>query len=156
MKFDFVPMNKDFSNEIINWKYEEPYSFYDMTSDKEDLKEFKDEKNWENRYFAVINKKYKLVGFYSYNFEDKKMWIGFGLKPSLTGGGNGEEFVKSGIEFGIKYFDYTEKEIYLAVAKFNIRAIKLYKKIGFESIREYLQKTNGGEYEFIEMKKRLT
>jgi ribosomal-protein-alanine N-acetyltransferase len=38
----------------------------------------------------------KLVGYYSYSFEDEIMWIGVGLKPKSTGKGLGSEieFIK--------------------------------------------------------------
>lgn len=60
------------------------YSFYDMTADEDDLEEFLDPDMWENK-FVVLNDFNKLCGFYSYYFKDKIMWIGFGLKPELTG-----------------------------------------------------------------------
>jgi len=83
------------------------------------------------------------------------MWVGFGLRPDLTGKGLGASFVKAGIEYGLYNFSYSKDHIMLAVAKFNKRAIKLYKKIGFETTKEYDQKTNGGIYRLVAMKKRL-
>lgn len=121
MNYSFVNMNKEYANEIAyNWKYDGEYSFYDMTSD-----------------------------------EDEIMWIGLGLKPSLTGIGIGNEFVESGIEFGLKKFSYSKNYIMLAVASFNKRAIKLYENRGFRFIEKYSQSTNGRNYEFIKMKKMI-
>ncbi len=35
MQYNFIPMNKDYANEIAyNWKYDGVYSFYDMTEDE--------------------------------------------------------------------------------------------------------------------------
>lgn len=46
MHYSFVPMNKEYAQEIAyNWKYDKSYSFYDMTADEEDLEEFIDEDN---------------------------------------------------------------------------------------------------------------
>ncbi|MGM0446139.1 MAG: GNAT family N-acetyltransferase [Bacillota bacterium] len=93
MNFNFVKMNKEYADEIAyNWKYEDKYSFYDMTEDKEDLEEFLYPNKWKNT-FAVLNNNDELVGFYSYYFKKEIMWIGFGLKPELTGKGLGERFV---------------------------------------------------------------
>ncbi|MEW9094626.1 MAG: GNAT family protein [Clostridiaceae bacterium] len=154
MNYVFLPMNKEYANEIAyNWRYNGIYSFYDMTADEEDLKEFLNEDNWTGHYFAVLNDKSELVAFYSYIFEYGVMWIGFGIKPELTGRGIGTEFVVAGINFGVKKFKYKQNCVMLAVASFNKRAIKVYEKIGFQFVEKYMQKTNGGEYEFIKMKK---
>lgn len=149
-------MNENFANEIAySWRYGGIYSFYDIIADEEDLREFLDSDNWNNEYFAVTNEDNQLVGFYSFSFEEGIMWIGFGLKPELTGIGFGKEFVAAGINFGVENFNYKGNYIMLAVALFNKRAIKLYDNIGFIPVEEYIQKTNGGEYEFIKMKKYL-
>lgn len=81
------------------------------------------------------------------------MWIGFGLKPELTGKGQGFNFIIEGVNFGIEKFKYDGRCVMLAVALFNQRAINLYKRLGFEIVNEYMQKTNGGEFEFINMRK---
>ncbi|WP_346876722.1 MULTISPECIES: GNAT family N-acetyltransferase [unclassified Clostridium] len=154
MNYVFIPMNKEYANEIAyNWKYNGVYSFYDMIADEEDLKEFLNEDNWEGHYFAVLNDECELIAYYSYYFEGGILWIGFGLKPELTGRGIGAEFVVAGINFGIKEFEYKKDYIMLAVASFNKRAIKVYENIGFQFVEKYMQKTNGGEFEFIKMKK---
>lgn len=156
MNFNFIPMKKEYANEIAyDWKYDGIYSFYDMTEDEEDLQEFLDENTWNKDCFAVISDEGELAGYYTFYFEDEIMWLGFGLKPGLTGKGLGGEFVTSGINFALKKFDYKKDYIMLAVATFNKRAIKAYEKIGFETVEKYMQKTNGGEYEFIKMKKSL-
>lgn len=153
MEFNFVKMNKVFAEEIAyKWKYDGKYSFYDMIDDKEDLKEFLDPNKWGNTY-AVLNNKDELIAFYSYYFKEGIMWIGFGLKPKLTGKGLGEKFVQKGIDYGIKTYKYDKDHIMLAVAQFNKRAIKLYQKLGFQTIEKYDQKTNGGIYKFRKMKK---
>lgn len=51
-----------------------------------------------------------------------------------------------------KNYDYNQNYLMLAVAKFNQRAVKVYQKLGFKILEEYLQKTNGGEYEFYKMR----
>lgn len=154
MYYVFAPMSKDYAFEIAyTWKYDGLYSFYDMTADEDDLKEFLNEDNWQEQYFAVLNDKNELVGYYSFTFERGIMWIGFGLKPELTGRKIGTEFVIAGIDFGVKKFDYRQDCVMLAVASFNKRAINVYEKIGFHFVEKYLQKTNDGEFEFIKMKK---
>ena len=43
-------------------------------------------------------------------------------------------------------------EIRLSVASFNQRGIKVYEGSGFYVVRHFTQATNGGEYDFVEMK----
>ncbi|MGH4120395.1 GNAT family N-acetyltransferase [Clostridium sp.] len=93
----------------------------------------------------------RIVGFYSLFFECGIMNIGLGLKPALTGRRIGAEFVISGINFGVGKFNYNQNCIMLAVASFNKRAIKVNEKLGFQYIEKYMQKTNGGEFEFIKI-----
>ena len=101
MKYNFKKMNKEYAEEIAyQWKYRGIYSFYDITADEDDLEEFLDPDEWDNS-FVVLNESEQLIGFYSYYFKEDIMWIGFGLKPTLTGKGYGAEFVKAGIKFGI-------------------------------------------------------
>jgi ribosomal-protein-alanine N-acetyltransferase len=154
VNYKFVPMNKDYANEIAyNWKYNGIYSFYNMTADEDDLMEFLNETSWTEHYFAVLDKKNELVGFYSIFFDCGIMSIGLGLKPELTGSRIGPEFVIAGINFGVEKFNYKNNCIMLEVASFNNRAIRAYEKLGFQYVDKYMQKTNGGEFEFIKMKK---
>jgi ribosomal-protein-alanine N-acetyltransferase len=149
-------MNEVYAHEIaFEWKYEENYSFYDMTEDEDDLNDFLNKDNWGNHYFAVLNEEDELIGFYSFEFEEGIMWLGFGLKPELTGIGIGNEFVVSGMKFGVGRFNYAGSYVMLGVVSFNKRAIRLYEKIGFNVVEEYMQKTNGGEFKFLKMKKYL-
>ena len=154
MEYNFVSMNKEYAHDIAyNWKYNDIYSFYDITADEDDLEEFLNEESWKDHYFVALNEKSELVGFYSFSFENEIMWIGFGLKPEPTGRKLGADFVIAGINFGVKKFNYEKDYIMLAVASFNKRAIRMYENIGFQAMEKYMQKTNGGEFEFIKMKK---
>ena len=94
----------------------------------------------------------ELIGYYAYSFASGVMWIGFGLKPEWTGRGMGIGFVRAGIAFGVETFGYRGDHIMLAVAAFNQRAIRVYERLGFQAVETYMQKTNGGGYEFIKMK----
>src|SRR5690606_18530383 len=82
-----------------HWHYEGQYSFYDMDADQEDLQEFLDPEKRRNSYFAVMEEA-ELIGFYSFTqVMAGTIEIGLGLKPNLTGKGNGAEFLKDGLEF---------------------------------------------------------
>ena len=75
--------------------------------------------------------------------------IGLGMKPNRTGNGFGLQFVNAGLAFSKE--KYGCNYITLSVAKFNERAIKVYKRAGFEAVGTFIQKTNGGCFEFLKM-----
>lgn len=83
------------------------------------------------------------------------MSIGLGLKPELTGQGLGKEFARMSIDFGIQRLNYKGNTVKLMVASFNERAIKVYKKLGFEETGRSVLETSYGEKEFITMAKKL-
>lgn len=149
-------MTIDYAKEIAyKWKYRGKYSFYNATKDEEELQIFLNEELRKSIYYAVLNSDSKLIGFYSYTFENDVMWIGLGLTPKLTGKGYGEKFMQTGIDFGISEFSYTESKILLTVAEFNKRAIHLYEKLGFIYIEKKEIPINNKVYTHWVMGKKL-
>lgn len=150
MAYVFQKMTKNHADEIcFRWKYSGIYSFYNMTEDVEDLNEFLDPASW-NHIYSVLETD-ELIGFYQYEKKEGFLFIGFGLRPDLTGKGLGENFVLSGMKFLSAELGIKPEMIRLSVASFNKRAVQLYSKIGFALVDEFVQKTNGGEYPFITM-----
>ena len=153
MRYKFVAMNEEYAEKMIeSWKYPGEYSVYNYSDEAEELL---NENNWGYSKFAVLDKKDVLVGELTIEFfskeaeedndgyidretyvrntiEEYQMWVGFGLRPDLTGKGYGREFVLSCIEFAVECFVYKGEDIRLAVSDKNKRAVKTYKKAGFE------------------------
>ena len=171
MRHNFAPMNEEYASIIVNtWKYDGDYSIYDYSNEAEHIL---DSELWGIGLFAVLSEDEELVGeltieFYdsdgneieNYDSDDETMrnaeiWIGFGLKPELTGRGLGAGFVSACIEFAVKRHDYKGKYIRLGVATFNKRAIKVYERVGFEPFGKAAGPIDGEETEVIWMKKRL-
>ncbi|WP_025115984.1 GNAT family N-acetyltransferase [Lysinibacillus fusiformis] len=150
MSYRFQPISQEQAEYIAyNWHYEGHYSFYDIEADQEDLQAFLDPYTRGNSIFAVL-KNQELVAFFSMmTVADQTMEIGLGMKPSLTGKGLGFDFLKNAIDFVLA--NYPCEMITLSVATFNLRAIKLYRKVGFKDAHTYMQATNGGVYEFLKM-----
>jgi ribosomal-protein-alanine N-acetyltransferase len=177
MIFKFVALNENYAKEMIyNWKYEGEYSIYDYINEEEDLQE---KENWGVRKFAVLNGNEELVGELTTEFfrevdkdseddgyidiktfnnnpdEVYEMWIGFGLRPDLTGKGIGKEFVSNCINFALKFHNYRGDYLRLGVAEFNKRAIKTYEKVGFEEFDIYNGEIGDKNLKILWMKKRL-
>jgi [ribosomal protein S18]-alanine N-acetyltransferase len=149
MQFVFAPMTQDYPQAIVGWHYEAPYSFYDMDADADDLREFLDAASWPETYFAALDERGDLVGFFSFKKEAYVLEIGLGLRPDLTGQGIGLAFVQAGLAFARERFAH--RSFRLRVATFNQRAIRVYERAGFRPTRTFVQDTNGASCEFLEM-----
>lgn len=174
--FKFVPMNQQYAEEMIqNWQYGEFYRLYDYKNEAECLL---DVNNWGKTRFAVLDKNSDLIGeltteFYRVvdkNDEDDgyvefdavknipqellELWVGFGLKPELTGQGLGETFVRACVKFAISFHQYKGTEVKLGVAAFNQRAVKTYQKAGFEIFDQIQAEINGEQMDILWMKLR--
>ncbi|MBP0726958.1 GNAT family N-acetyltransferase [Bacillus sp. RG28] len=134
MELFIKDMNEKFAVEIVNWRYEAPYDFYDNEETFEAINEM-----IENPYYAVVNQSEELVGFFCIGssaqvpighqfgaYSEEILDIGIGMKPDMTGKGFGFTFFSKVLQTIGK-----DKSIRLTVAEFNRRAIRLYKKLGF-------------------------
>jgi ribosomal-protein-alanine N-acetyltransferase len=136
---------------VAGWRYPEPFSFYDWTADEDDLAELLDPDLRGEAYFAVEDDEGQLVGYFSFKPEGRTLVVGLGLRPDLTGRGLGGGFFAAGLDYGRERL--APERFSLAVATFNERAIKVYERAGFERARVYMHETNGGEWEFVEMRR---
>lgn len=177
MIFKFVAQNGDYAREMINnWKYESEFSIYDYINEEELLL---NAENWGAERFAVLNEDEELVGELTTEFfrevdkgseddgyvdvqtvkdnPDKvyEMWIGFSLRPDLTGKGLGKEFVSQCVNFAVKHHNYKGDYVRLGVAKFNKRAIKTYERVGFQVFDTCIGEIAEEKFKILWMKKRL-
>jgi ribosomal-protein-alanine N-acetyltransferase len=153
MKYVFAPMNQEYANDIANWHYDDVYSFYDMTADEDDLRILMDTKNWQSIIRAVLNENDELVGWASFYIENDELWLSLGLRPDLTGQGLGEGFVAECVRHAVSHCGSIKDTIKLAVALFNLRAIKVYQRTGFTETNRTVRDTHIGQVDFIEMEK---
>ena len=149
MTYTFLPLTQNQAEQIAyDWQYEGEFAFYDMPNDPEDLAEFLDPDQRTEHYYAAMDET-QLIGFFMFEPGQDSLELALGMRPDLTGRGNGTAFLESGLAFAIQ--KYQPRYIELAVATFNERAIRLYAKSGFEPIERFQQETNGGSYEFVKM-----
>jgi len=150
MSYTYLPLTQSQAEEIAyEWTYEGDFAFYDMPNDQDDLVEFLDPDQRTEHYYAVMDET-QLIGFFVFEPGQNSLELALGMRPDLTGQGNGVAFLESGLAFAIE--KYQPHHIELAVATFNERAIRLYAKSGFEPIERFQQETNGGSYEFVKMR----
>ena len=149
MQFRFESMNETYAHTIASWHYEGIYAFYDMDQDIEDLEELLDPHNWTGQYYAVVDERSDLVGFFCFEKEDEAVVVGLGLRPGCTGKGLGQAFVEAGLEYAKQEFD--PATFRLSVATFNRRAIRVYEKVGFKPDGTFIHEANGSQHEFLRM-----
>jgi len=140
-------MSEKYAREIVAWQYPKPYELYNL--EVADVKELLNED-----YNAIIDKTTQLVGFYCTGktaqvpaghqtncYSNEFLDFGLGMKPELTGIGNGSTFLN------FILFAIDEKSLRLTVTTFNLRAIKLYEKFGFIKRAQF----SNGKTEFVVM-----
>lgn len=154
-------MDEPAARAISHWKYEPPYSMYNMMEDSyetEDIEELMD-----GSYFSVRTADGELIGFLCYGrnaqvgggrqqglyLDDTALDIGLGLRPDLTGLGRGLIFLQAGMKFAQQ--TYGAERFRLSVAAFNERAIRLYTKAGFLPGQRFMNRYRDNETEFLLM-----
>ena len=146
----FQQLSQEEAEAISEWRYPEPYSFYNWTADPDDLRELLDPSLRGEAYWAVKNEAGELVGHFSFKPKDEQtVEVGLGLRPDLIGRGLGGSFLAAGLEFAQTQF--APARFVLSVATFNERAIKVYERAGFARERIYMHTTAGREWEFLDM-----
>jgi RimJ/RimL family protein N-acetyltransferase len=159
MRLTFTPMSEADARAIAGWRYDGPYSIYNI-EDEADLSEMLDRRS---PHYAVYDANRSLVGFFAYGTaaevtdmgaptlygEGKSITVGLGLRPDLTGQGLGEAFVVAGLDFAWRQF--APSGFRLFVLSFNQRAMRVYERAGFMRVRTVHIRNIHGERDFMEM-----
>jgi len=158
-------MTENAAQFIAKWQYPAPYEDYSFTDCQAEIDDL-----LAGLHFAVYDKKFSLpCGFLAigwaaqlYDIDDEIMAIyenesytdiGFGLRPDLCGKGLGHELVTTAIEYVSELFD--DNRVRLTVASDNLRAVTLYKNMGFVTIKKFPASYKGRIQEMEIMVNRL-
>ncbi len=174
MLYHFTPLTRDYAQAILTWKYDGPYAFYDYDKSADHIL---NAEAWGSTLFAALDETDALVGELTVGFLDQDeewvpqaamdgghldnciLWIGFGLRPDLTGRGLGLGYVNACVDFSIHlartHYRYPGEYVGLGVYCFNQRAIKVYERAGFFKFKDSSSVQNGVEYHAQRMKKRI-
>jgi ribosomal-protein-alanine N-acetyltransferase len=150
LKLRIQDMNERFASEILNWKYEKPYDFYNNAYTEERLKELLD-----GSYYALVSMDDELFGCFCTGkyaqvpaghqigaYNELLIDMGLGMNPLYVGQGMGTEFCSFILQVIEEKFKDTP--IRLTVATFNGRAVRLYEKLGF--VKEVEFRTKSAEF----------
>ena len=158
MQLQIEKMTVNKVRQILAWKYDEPYDFYNNEETDEALKEM-----FDGSYYVLLNEQNDVVGFFCIGntaqvpvghqfgvYTEDFIDMGLGMHPNLVGKGNGTTFCTYIIQFITHH--YGRKPIRLTVANFNKRAIHLYEKLGFVKVAEFTSNST----DFMTMIKKQT
>lgn len=150
MRYVFKPMDYASAERMIRWRYAPPYGMYNINAENIDAEIgfFTDP---ANQYYALLTDDGELVAFCCFGddarvpggeYDVDATDIGMGVRPDLTGKGQGHQYIELVLDFARKQFDV--KMFRATIAEFNTRALRLCYKAGFEPF-DVFQRDNDGK-----------
>ena len=141
MNIRIEPASAETQAELATWRYPPPYDFYDGGIEPVLNPE---------RYHGAFDGAGDLIGFYYFEPKPPNLDYGLGLRPDLTGQGLGLEFFLTGLELARERFE--PSRVFLHVAGFNQRAIRVYERAGFRVVSSHVRTFERfGEVPFLTM-----
>jgi ribosomal protein S18 acetylase RimI-like enzyme len=147
MRLRFSPLTAEQAHIIAGWRYPPPFDFYNGAGDGADLGELLDR---SNPYYAAVDESADLVGFFCFK-QTAQVPAGYlaGAYADPDALDLGLAFVEEGLAFAREPF--APGSFRLSVAAFNRRAITVYERAGFRPTTTFVNRSNGGEHEFLVM-----
>ncbi len=152
---DDIKIKKFEKNDLKNFKNFSPYDDILLTDYNLCFLKESEIKKWEkkikskkNNYFAIFLNEIMIgyIGISRISFLNSNYELSLSLDEKYCSKGYGFKSLRLFLEYYFENFD--KYSIWLNVNAFNQRAIKLYEKIGFEKISEFL-----GDFEVQKMQK---
>lgn len=152
MHLIFHPMDPVTARRIITWRYDEPYSLYNPSSDngEADVASLLDP---ANHYYAITDEHGVLIAYRCFgpdacvaggDYSSDALDTGGGLRPDLTGQGLGRSVIQAGLDFGRRTF--APRAFRVTVAAFNQRALRTCAKLGFQPVQCFRRPADGLEF----------
>lgn len=145
--FSFKPLDTNAAQQMLRWSYEAPYDLYNVdTTDEQNEIDFLT--NPAHRYFSIWQRGV-LVGFCCFGAEarvpggdytDDALDVGMGMRPDLTGQGNGSQYIQAVLNFARVEFEPVQ--LRATVVAFNERAQRACKKAGLQVTQTFLHAKN--------------
>lgn len=143
MNLSIQPLTQTQIHEFIGWQYDGPYAMYSMNDENEaELVPFFSDP--ANGYFAIVDETNLLLGFCNFgadaqvpggNYSADAIDVGIGMRPDLTGQGQGAGYAQVVFEFAEN--EYPGQPFRATIAEFNKRAQRVCIKHGFEAVDRF-------------------
>ena len=152
MRLTFQYLEREHALAILTWRYTFPYDYYNFDADaiQEDLPYLLDSKN---AFFAILNLQGELEGYCSFgldgqvpggDYSAEALDIGIGIRPDLVGHGRGKQYAQAVVRYGVN--QYGAQRLRVTIAKFNKRAQRVWKQLGFEQVEKFIKIGSGEEF----------
>lgn len=139
MEFSFKKVDLFMALEIISWEYPSPYEVYSLHNSPFALVRLV-EGNYHGAFLQQT-----LVGFFCFGSaaqlvsktdhplyrEEDYLDVGLGLQPAYCDQGLGSSFVRAGLTYARQQLGW-KQGFRLTVASNNLRALKVYQRLGFK------------------------
>lgn len=152
MELFINPVTEKDVQTFVLWRYEPPYDVYNVIDDPTNNEKMQE----QIRYFldpavnchVITDTSSDPLGFITFgadgqvpggDYSADALDIGMGIRPDLTGQGQGHEFITAAINFAMKTYQPTM--LRTTVATFNTRAQRLCLRAGFTIIDEFVATT---------------
>jgi RimJ/RimL family protein N-acetyltransferase len=143
MAFVFQPLTEAQARKIIGWRYEPPYDVYNL--DREDPEAVvEDLLHPDHAYHALLTPEGELVAFCCFgrdgqvpggNYDSDALDLGLGVRPDLTGQGQGSTYVQAVLDFAQRSF--SARAFRVTIAAYNARAQRVWQKAGFRPVERF-------------------
>jgi len=154
MSFVFSPVDQAAIREFLEWRYEPPYDIYDLNPDEaqEIVRYLMDP---EVNCYGVRDEAGSLVAYCTFgpdgqvpggDYGAEGLDIGLGVRPDLTGQGQGLMYVNAVIAFARRTL-----ALRVTIAEFNLRAQRVWEKAGFEQVQRFGRRPDGMGFVVLEM-----
>lgn len=148
-KLDFRPMDEPGVRAVARWRYEPPYDIYSLNREDEQVL-VQTFLNPAYHYYQVRDQAGDLVAYCCFgpdarvpggDYAAEALDVGLGLRPDLTGQGQGMAFVHAVLDFARRTF--APPALRVTVAGFNQRALHVWQKVGFRPIQTFERPPDG-------------
>ncbi len=143
MPLRLEPIDEVRARELLRWRYEPPYELYNMEAESADeVVQFLLDP--QNGYYSITDEHGDLVAFCCFGMDAQvpggdyrapAVDIGLGVRPDLTGQGQGATYVDTVIDFARRTFQ--PPALRVTIAQFNQRARRVWEKAGFRPVQTF-------------------
>lgn len=140
--FEVRQMTEKEAREVCTWKYPAEFAEYDLPTWEECCAKgwaLTDAEKRENSYFSVFYEG-RLFGFFHIMDREDHIELGVGMHPEQCGKHLGKIFMELALA-KIEVLHYG-LPVLLSVRIFNQRAIRCYRSVGFEIIKQYVENSH--------------